>query len=560
MGEVVGCDVLVIGAGAAGCVIASRVSAAGARVLLVEAGPDTPPDAVPADVQDLYPRSYSNPDYMWPGLTARAVERPGAIASRYAQARIMGGGSSIMGMVALRGLPSDYDGWAADGAVGWSWADVLPHFLRLESDRDFDGPLHGRDGPISIRRHRPEEWPPFSRAVAAVATDLGHPHVEDMNGDFRDGHGAVPMNSTLAGRVTSASAYLGADVRARSNLNVWCGTAVERLRFVRTRCTGASLVRNGHRVDVSATTTVVTAGAIHTPMLLQRSGIGPPSVLQAAGIDVLHGLYGVGANLQNHPVVYLATHLRPSARQSPNLRPAFNTQLRFSSGLGDDVSDLQMLVLNTSSWRGVGVAVGSLGVNLLAPRSRGRVLLRRRGAELVADVDFRMLSEPIDRERLLHGFEVACDVMAHAQVRRVRNEVFAAGYSRVVRALNRPGAISATASRLLAALLDGPGPLRSTLVRYGIASGDVGEGRLVDAAWQRRTVLERAFGTYHVAGTCRMGDGSDRTHVVDARGAVLGLDGLRVADASVMPRVPRGNTFLPVVMVAEKLSSELVAG
>lgn len=551
------CEVLVVGAGTAGCVLASRLSAAGRRVLLVEAGRDTPPDDVPEDIADLYPRSYYNADYTWPGLLATQVDRPGERVTAYPQAKVMGGGSSLMGMVALRGLPEDFDAWERDGAVGWSWETVLPYFRKLEQDRDFGGPLHGQDGPVVIRRHASSEWPPFCAAVGDAVRAAGYPDVDDMNADFRDGYGAIPMNSTLAARVSAASAYLDRDVRRRTNLDIWCEAHVTSLRFDGSRCTGAHVRRHGRTVRVDADLTVLAGGAIHTPLLLQRSGVGPAQALRSLGIEPVADVRGVGENLQNHPVVYLATHLRPRARQSANLRPGFNTQLRFSSGIADHRSDLQMLVLNKSSWHGVGAAVGSLGINLLGAASRGHVELRPHAGRLEPHVDFRMLSEPEDVARLVSGFETACEVMRAPQVRDVRHEVFAAGYSRVVRGLNRPGVVNAVLARTLARALDGPDVLRRAMLRWGIASGDIGERRLVDPAWRRRTVLGRTFGTYHPVGTCRMGDGNGPDDVVDPRGAVLGVEGLHVADASIMPRIPRGNTFLPTLMIGEKLADVL---
>ena len=550
-------DYLIIGAGAAGCVLASRLSEDGAQVLLVEAGRDTPPESVPEDIADLYPRSYYNTAYMWPKLKARQISRNPTRPTTYPQARVMGGGSSLMGMVALRGIPEDFDSWEDSGADGWSWKAVLPYFRRLEADRDFHGSLHGADGPITIRRHHPRDWPTFCQAVGTTLDDFGYGRIDDMNGDFRDGYGAIPMSNTQAARVSSTSAYLTRAVRNRTNLRISCETTVHGLRFSGRRCVGVTLSCDRETMDVDAHTTVLSAGALHTPLLLQKSGVGSARELTALGIDVIANLPGVGKNLQNHPVVYLATHLQPYSRQSANLRPAWNTQLRFSSGEAGHVSDLQMLVLNKSSWHGLGTSIGGFGVNLLSGSSRGEVSLVGRPGRHRPVIDFRMLSDESDVNRLLRGFELACAVMQNSHVRELRNEVFAAGYSRVVRRLNRPGIVNSGITHALSKLLDGPDSVRRVLLKWGIASGEIGEWRLSDAPWQRSTVRTRSFGTYHPAGTCKMGDGTAPMDVVSTSGAVLGLQDLYVADASIIPCIPRANTFLTVVMIAEKLSDSL---
>lgn len=540
--------------------LANRLSAAGANVLLLEAGPDTPPDSVPPDIEDIYPRSYFNHAYMWSGLTADQTGDASGAHSPYTQARVMGGGSSLMGMIALRGAPDDYDRWASLGAVGWGWDDVLPYFRAVEHDRDFSGPLHGTSGRVAIRRHLPEDWPPFSRAVARAAERLGIGPLADLNGEFADGCGALPLSATLSSRVTAASAYLDTPVRARPNLRIECECFVEGLRFQGATCTGVTAVTRGRRTAYHAAETVLCAGAIQSPALLMRSGVGPAQHLEGLGIPLIVDLPAVGENLQNHPIVYLATHLRPKGRQAPWLRPGFNNAIRTSSGFGPDKGDLQVLILNKSSWHGLGASVAGLGVTLMQPSSRGTVRLRSPNADELPVVSFRMLSEPDDLDRLVNGFRLATELMASDEVRPLRNEVFAAGYSKVVRRLNEPGRRNAAAADALAALLDGPPWLRTTMLRWGIASGDVGERRLSDRTWIRRTARTRSFGTYHPAGTCAMGSSADSCSVVDERGRVIGTSGLRVVDASVMRTIPRANTNLPVMMVAERAAALIAQG
>jgi 5-(hydroxymethyl)furfural/furfural oxidase len=214
-----------------------------------------------------------------------------------------------------------------------------------------------------------------------------------------------------------------------------------------------------------------------------------------------------------------------------------------------------LLVLNKSSWHGLGAAVAGLGVCLTQPRSRGEVSLLSPHAHVMPDVRFRMLSDPVDLERLVEGFRRAAELMVDSEVRSLRNEAFVAGYSGVVRRLNTPGKGNAVVTNLLARLLDGPGVVRTNMLRWGIARGDTTEQRLSDPAWARTTVVQRSFGTYHPAGSCAMGAPDSPDVVVDTRAKVIGVRNLRVLDASIMPTIPRANTNLPVMMLAERGSA-----
>jgi 5-(hydroxymethyl)furfural/furfural oxidase len=395
--------------------------------------------------------------------------------------------------------------------------------------------------------------------VVAAAARSGLPYVQDFNAEFGDGYGALPLSSTLSERITSASAYLDVETRGRTNLTIACDTTVERLEFDGTTCIGVTGVSGGVRRTYHSAQTILSAGAIHSPTLLLRSGIGPREHLARVGIPALVDLPAVGSNLQNHPIVYLGAHVKLEARQAPWLRPGFTAGIRFSSGLPGASGDLQMLILNKSSWHGLGAAVAGLGVCLTAPSSRGSVRLVTSDPEVHPMVNFKMLSEPDDRERITVGFRRAAELMRDEEVAALRNETFVAGYSRVVRRLNEPGIPNVIVTKALARLLDGPSVIRTSLLRWGIASGDVREERLTDEGWIARTVKSRTFGTYHPVGTCALGAEGRIDAVVDSRTRVLGIKGLRVVDASIMPRIPRANTNLPVLMVAERAAAMIVA-
>jgi 5-(hydroxymethyl)furfural/furfural oxidase len=558
---VAGFDTIIIGAGSARCVLANRLSAQSTRsVLLIEAGRDTAPGHEPADVLDTFASSYYNKAYMWPGLKAHWRTRETSPEITFDQGRIMGGSSTVMGMIALRGTPDDYDEWARLGAAGWGWSEVLPYFRKLETDFDFHGDLHGDGGPIPIRRTPTEQWPPMSRAVEQFAREHQAPRIADMNGDFRDGLGSLPMSNTPARRGSTAMSYLDASVRSRKNLTIMTGATVTRFLFEGRRVSGVAAVIDGASRNFHGAEIVLCAGAIHSPAFLLRAGVGPAVELRALGIDVVADLRGVGRNLQNHPLLFLAAHLRRGARQRKTLRPHPMTCLRYSSGLpAAPPSDMYIAAHSKSSWSALGAQIANFNATIFKPASRGRVTLVSPDPARRPRIEFNFVGEEIDLLRLMDGFRRIVALVSSDPVRALYTTVFPVRFTDRIRQLNQLTRANAIKAAMIAGTLDAVPALADFV--FGRLTGrriDLA-GLANDNAALADYVRNNVAGTFHVCGTCRMGRADDPDAVVDNSGQVRGINGLRVVDASIMPAIPRGNTNIPTIMLAEKVAADMCA-